>query len=169
MSMGNYDNCDICSSNDYCMASPNEPPNTNNGWLSGFKNWWFGGNNQPLSPLEAIQKTLNTLHKTQSSILSRCKTHDDSLIEGSLSPRSQAISAAKRDECYFHYNILSKCVNQVSLNVARTEYDSVPTTFSAFFGNALGQKVGSAIEPLYTEMAKNAVTATAESLQSSNS
>jgi hypothetical protein len=35
------------------------------------------------------------------------------------------------------------------------------------FGAALGQNVGAATEPLYTEMAKNAITSTADGLSSS--
>lgn len=160
-----YGDCD----SDSCisMASPNEP---NCGWFSSIKNYWgFGKDNQPLPPLETNQKILNTLQKAQDSTLGHCKKHDDLLIEGSLSPRSHDIMSTRRDERYFHYSALSKCVHQVSLDVARTEYNSLPTTLSGSFGNALGQKVGAATEPLYTEMAKNAVTATAESLQSSNS
>ena len=73
----------------YALASPNEP---SSGWFSSMKTYWgFGKNNQPLSPLEANQKTLDTLQNAQHSTLSHCKKYDDSLIKGSLSPRSYNI------------------------------------------------------------------------------
>ena len=150
------------SSNSTSMASPGE----NTRWFKGLKNWWFSDSNQPLSPIETNQKTLDTLQKAQGSVLDRCRKHDDTLLGGSLSPRSHGIMVAKRDECYFHYDALSKCVHQVSLDVARTQYNSLPTTFAGSFGNALGQTVGIATESLYTEMAKNAVTSTADELSS---
>jgi hypothetical protein len=56
----------------------------------------------------------------------------------------------------------------VSLDVARTQYTS-PISFTGSFGNALGQKVGAATEPIFTEVAKKAVSAAAETFNSSSS
>ena len=148
------------------MASPQESTNS---WFSSIKSWWNGPNNQALSPLETNQKTLSHLHKTQTATLGQCKQHDDMLVDGSMTPRSKAVVIAKREECYFHYNSLSKCINQVSLDVARTQYEASPSTFSSAFGHALGDSVGQATKPIYMEMAKHAVTSTADSLQSSDS
>jgi heme/copper-type cytochrome/quinol oxidase subunit 2 len=155
-----YGDCD----SDSCisMASPNEP---NSGWFSSIKNYWgFGKDNKPLSPLETNQKNLDILENAQHSTLGHCKKYDDSLIDGSLSPRSHGIVTAKREECYFHYNALFKCSSQIAKNIGSTDYSSPPNTFSGAFGNALGQKVGAATEPLYTEMAQAAVKTTAEAL-----
>lgn len=117
------------SSNSTSMASPSE----NTGWFKGLKNWWYGeSQSKQLSPIETNQNTLGSLQKAQSSALDQCRKHDDSLIRGSLSPRSHGIMVAKRDECYFHYDALSKCIHQVSLGIARTSYNSAPETFSVW-------------------------------------
>lgn len=114
---GNYDK-DLYF-NTTGMASPYEP---NRGRFSGLKNWWSGKSNQPLSPLETNQKTLNTLQKAQDSTLGHCKKHDDLLIDNRrlIEPPSHTIMTARRDKCYFHCNALSKCVHQIYLDVART-------------------------------------------------
>ena len=63
-----------------------------------------------------------------------------------------------------HYDALSQCSNQIASNIGSTDYNSAPNTFTGAFGSALGQKVATATEPLYTEMATNAIKMTAEGL-----
>ena len=122
-----YGDYEVCDS----MASPNEP---NSGWFSSMKTYWgFGKNNQSLSPLEANQKTLGTLQNAQQSTLDHCQKYDNSLIKGSLSPRSHDITLAKRAECYFHYDALSQCSNQVASNIGSTNYNAPPKHFCRFF------------------------------------
>lgn len=175
---GDYASCDGKTTNNlgnncendgqivHSMASPKEG---SNGWFGSIKDWWSGQKNQALSPLETNQKTLGHLHKTQTVALDQCKQHDDILVDGSMTPRSKAIAIAKRDECFFHYNNLSKCVNNISLDVARTQYEPTPPNFASAFGNALGNRVGQVTEPIYVEMAKNAVIITADTLKSPSS
>lgn len=130
-----------------------------------MKHWWFSNDNQPLSSLEANQKSLNTMQDTQKYLLNRCKKYNDSLVESSLSPRSHTITMARREECHYHYETFSECPNQVANNAARTDYSFAPNTFAGAFGHVLGAKVATATEPLYTEAAKQAFSATSDPLK----